>query len=86
VVGQFSDQGYCGLVTSIRLSSLLKTGAGDDEQITINCQAFSGSAVKSNVSTKDGIPADLLSTAKSETAKRRVSSTSPTKLDEKQKP
>ena len=29
-------------------------------------------AVKSNVSTKDGIPADLLSTAKSETAKRRV--------------
>jgi hypothetical protein len=64
----------------------LKTGAGDDEQITINCQAFSGFAVKSNASTKDGIPADLPATAKSEAAKRRVSSTSPTKLDEKQKP
>jgi len=72
VVEQLSDRGYCGLVASARLSSLLKTGAGDDEQIKISCQAFSGYAIKSNASTENGIPADMPATAESKATKRRV--------------
>jgi len=86
VVGQFSDRGYCGLVASVRLSSLLKTGAGDDEQIKIGSQAFSGAAIDSNVSTKNGIPADMPATAKGVAPKRRVSRLAQRNWTENKKP